>query len=246
MRFKDKVAIVAGGGQGIGEAIAVDLGAEGANVTVWDINEENAQATVKKIEAKNGKATAVKMDALDYAQVNAGIKQVVKDNGKLDIMICTVGGGKMAPFEGSSADFFKQQLDFQIDPVFNCAHAALGPMKEKNYGYMLFFISSTGGAPMLAGYQAGKAAIQSLIQSMAAEFELFRINVNVNGIMPNVVDTPLTRGAFKSIPGGDQRLEQMIAAKARGIGMPEWVSKVALFLVSDDAYRVSGHIIHMI
>jgi len=245
MRFKDKTAIVAGGSGGIGQAIALDLGAEGANVIVWDINEEGAQETVKKIENGNGKASAMKVNVLDYTDVAAGIDQVVKDNGKLDIMICTVGGGKMAPFEHCTAEFFKQQLDFQIDPIFNCAHAALTPMKAQNHGYMLFFISATGGAPMLCGYQAGKAAVQSLIQSVAAEMEMFRINININGIMPGMVDTALTRGAFKALPDGEKMLSGMIAAKARGISMPEYVSKVALFLVSEDAYRVSGHIIHM-
>lgn len=245
MRFKDKVAIVAGGSQGIGEAIAVDLGAEGANVQVWDINEEGAQAVVKKIEAGNGKADATKINAMDYAEVAAGINQVVKDYGKLDIMICTVGGGKMVPFEYCTFDLFKQQLDFQIDPVFNCAHAALTPMKAQNYGYMLFFVSSTGGQPVLPGYQAGKAAVQSIIQSVAAELELFRIKVNINGILPGMVDTPLTRGAFAAMPGGEQRLKDSIAAKARGISLPEYVASVALFLVSDDAHRVSGQVVQM-
>lgn len=245
MRFKDKVAIVAGGSQGIGEAICLGLGAEGADVVVWDINEEGAKKTVEKIKAGSGKSSAVKMDAMDYGQVAAGVKQVVKDKGKLDIMICTVGGGKMMPFEHGTADFFKQQLDFQIVPVFNCAHTALSQMKMQNKGNMLFFISSTGGQPMLSGYQAGKAAVLSLIQSVAAELELFRIKVNINGIMPGMVDTPLTRGAFKAMPGGDQRLADSIAAKARGISTPEDVAKTALFLVSDDAYRISGHVIHM-
>lgn len=246
MRFTDKVAIVAGASPGsIGEAIAVDLAAEGANVQVWDINEDGANETVKKIEASKGKANALKVDALDYAQVNVGVKQVVKDFGKLDIMICTVGGGKMMPFEHCSADFFKQQMDFQIVPVFNCAHTALAAMKEKNYGYMLFMVSSTGGAPVLPGYQAGKAAVQSLIQSVAAEMEMFRINININGVLPAMVDTPLTRGTFASMPNGEKRLADMIAQKARGISKPDYVSKVSLFLVSDDAYRVSGQVLTM-
>lgn len=245
MRFKDKVAIVAGGSQGIGEPIAEALAAEGANVTIWDINEEGAQEVAKRIESKGGKAQAVKMDAMDYSAVFAGVKQVVKDFGKLDIMISTVGGGKMMPFEHCSFDFFKQQLDFQINPSFNCAHAALKPMKEQNYGYMLFFTSSTGGAPVLPGYQAGKAALKSIIQSIAAENEMFKIKVNINGILPGMVDTPLTRGVFAKMTGGKKRLEGMIAAKTRGISQPSDVSKVALFLVSDDAYRISGQVIEM-
>lgn len=245
MRFEGKVAIVAGGSQGIGEGIALALGAEGANVSVWDINEEGAKETVKKIEAGNGKANAVKMDALDYAQVSAGVKQVVKDFGKLDIMICTVGGGKMNLFESCTSEFFRQQLDFQIVPVFNCAHAALGPMKQKNYGHMLFFVSSTGGQPALCGYQAGKAAVQSLIQSVAAELELFMLKVNINGLLPGVVDTPLTRGAFKAVPGGEKMMQDIIAKNPRGFSLPEYVAQVALFLVSDDAWRVNGQVITM-
>lgn len=241
MRFTEKVAIVAGGGQGIGAAIAIALAAEGAQVSVWDINEDGAKETVTKIEANQGKATAVKMNVLDYAQVKAGVDQVVREFGKLDIMISTVGGGKFMPFQHCTAEFFQQQVSFNLYSVFNCAHAVLGPMLEKDYGKMLFFISATGGTPNLVGYQAGKAGIVSVIQTMVAE--LAKTKLNINAINPNMTDTPLTRDAFNAIPNGDKVLEQMAASKPLGINTPENVAKLALFLVSDDATRLTGQII---
>jgi NAD(P)-dependent dehydrogenase (short-subunit alcohol dehydrogenase family) len=241
MRFDEKTAIVAGGGQGIGAAIAVALAAEGALVSVWDINEEGARQTALKIQANGGKAKAVKMDVLDYAQVKSGVDQVVKESGKLDIMISTVGGGKFMPVQHIPPALFEQQVRFNLFSMFNCAHAALGPMLEKDSGKMLFFISATGGTPNLVGYEAGKAGIVSVIQTMVAE--LTKTKININAINPNMTDTPLTRDAFKAIPNGEKMLEQAAAAKPLGINTPDNVAKLALFLVSDDAERLTGQFI---
>lgn len=240
MRFKDKVAIVAGGGQGIGAAIATALAAEGAQVSVWDINEEGAKETVKEIEATNGGATATKMDALNYDQVKAGVNQVVKESGKLDIMVCTVGGGLFRPFKDFDADFWKQQVSYNLDSVFNCAHAALAPMLEKNYGKMLFFTSATGGIPNLAGYEVGKAAVESLIKTMVAE--LAQTKLNINAIMPGMTDTPHTRSLFTG-PEGEKRWQQTDASRPLGINKPENVAKLALYILSDEAERLTGQVI---
>lgn len=243
MRFKDKVAIVAGGSEGIGEGIALALGAEGAQVVVWDINEQGAQETAKKIQAGNGKAKAVKMDALDYDQVKAGVDQVVKEFGKLDIMISTVGGGKKMAFKDNTPDFFNQQVAFQLNSVFNCAHAALAPMMEKNYGKMLFFTSGTGGISGLAGYQVGKAGVESLVKTLVAELGESKSKVTVNLISPGVTDTRLTRDYFLSMPNGERIYQSVATLRPHGMNKPADVAKLALYLVSDEAERLTGQIL---
>lgn len=241
MRFKDKVAIVAGGGgKGIGAAIAVALAAEGAQVSVWDISEESAKETVTKIQANKGKAKAVKMDILDYAQVKTGVDQVVKDFGKLDIMVCAVGGGKFTPFKDYTPEFWKKQVYFNLDSAFNCAHAALAPMMQRSYGKMLFFTSATGGIPGLTGYEVAKAGIESLIKTMVAE--LPQSKLNINAIMPGFTDTPHTRSLFVG-PEGEKKWQQRDTSMPLGINKPDNVAVIALFLLSDDAYRLTGQIV---
>lgn len=244
MRFKEKVAIVAGAGQGIGEGIAVALAAEGAQVMVWDINKDTAQEIVKKIQTAKGNATAVKMDALNYDQVKAGVDQVIKEFGRLDIMVCTVGGGKMKEFKDpDSADFIKKQVEFNLYPVVNCAHAAYAPMLEKNSGGMLFFSSATGGIPAMAGYQMGKAAIESMVKTMVAELENKKSRVSINVISPGVTETPLTVNHFLSMPGGEKIWEIQKGRRPHGVQTSADVAKLALFLLSDDAQRVTGQVL---
>lgn len=240
MRFKDKVAIVAGGSQGIGEGIAAALAAEGAEVIVWDINEQGVQEAVKKIKADNGKAKAVIMDVLNYDQVKAGVEQVVNEFGKLDIICSTVGGGKNKPFKDYTPDFFKQQVGFNLDSVFNCAHAALAPMMEKNYGKMLFFTSSTGGQADLCGYQAGKAGMESLVKTLVTELGKSKAKININLIHPGICDTPLTRDFFYAMPNGEQIYQSMASRTPHGMNTPADIAKLALFLVSDEAKRLTG------
>lgn len=243
MKFNGKTAIVAGGGQGIGAAIARQLAADGAQVMVWDINEKGAMDVAAGISADQGKAKAARVDALDHAKVKEGVEQVVSEFGKLDIMVCSVGGGKFVPFQQCTPEFFQQQVNFNLNPVFNCARAALDPMLERNYGKMLFFTSVTGGEAYLSAYQAGKAGVNSLIQTLVAE--LAQTRLNINAIMPNLTDTPLGRGSFSELPNGDE-LWQEYANRPRGINTPESVAKMAAFLVSDEAERLTGQIVAMV
>jgi 3-oxoacyl-[acyl-carrier protein] reductase len=241
MRFKDKVAIVAGGGGGIGAAVAAALGAEGAKVVVWDLNEEGAKETAKKIEANKGKAKAAKMDVLNYDQVKAGVAEVVKEFGQLDIMVCSVGGGKMKPFKAFDSNYWKQQVSYNLDSVFNCANAAVGPMLSRKYGKMFFFTSATGGIANLAGYEVGKAGLESLVKTIAAETQQHRLNINA--MNPGFTDTPLTRSVFPPGEAGEKMWAERAASTPGGINTPEKVAKVVLFFLSEDADRLTGQIV---
>jgi NAD(P)-dependent dehydrogenase (short-subunit alcohol dehydrogenase family) len=239
MRFKDKIAIVSGGGQGIGEGIAVALGAEGANVVVFDINEEGAKNTAKQIIDAGGKAQAMKVNAINYDETKAAMDQVIQQLGHVDIMITTVGGGKFGPFVDYTPEFWKQQLDLNLTSTFNNCHAIIKHMMDRNYGKILTFISETGGMPGLAAYEASKAAVQSLTLTLSAEVAANKVNVNM--LMPGMTDTPLTRGAFEEMgEAGDQMMEQIVAMNPWGWNTPDKVAKLALFLVSDDAERLTG------
>ncbi len=238
MRFKDKVAIVAGGGGGIGRAISAGLGVEGAQVVIWDTYEIGGMQTVEQIKNGGGKALSEKIDITQYGQVKDAVQRVIQRFGQVDILVVTVGGGVMKFLKDMPAEFWQQQIDYNTKTVFNCSHAVAPHMMQRNYGKILNFISTTGGTPTLGGYGAGKAGVLTLTQTLAGELAQHKINVNC--MVPGIVLTPLTLGAFAAMPGGMQMMEQTLKSMPRGATPPEQVAKVALFLCSDDAERLSG------
>jgi NAD(P)-dependent dehydrogenase (short-subunit alcohol dehydrogenase family) len=245
MRFKGKKAVVVGGAEGsIGQAIAFGLGAEGAQVCIWDINVESAEKTAKQIADAGGQAKVMKVNALHYDDVKGAVARTIKQFGGIDFMVDTVGGGVFKSFKEYTPEFFKQQLEFNGVTVFNCAHNILPHFVEKNAGKMVFFTSATGGTAGLAGYQTGKAVLESLVKTMVAE--VAKTKININAVLPGIVPTPLTLGAFKAMGmDGEKTLAGMAKQNPRGLNSTENVAGVVLFLLSAEADRLTGQIITM-
>ena len=245
MRFKGKKAVVVGArDESIGQAIARGLAAEGAQVYIWDIDVEGAGKTAKSITDKGGKAKVMKVDALKHDSVKAAADQTVKESGGIDIFVGTVGGGIFKMLNEYDGDFFKQQLEYTGTSMFNCAHSILGHFVGKGEGKMLFFTSSTGGVPGLTGYSAGKAVVESVMKTIMAEIQGTKININL--ILPGIVPTRLTKGAFEGMgAAGDEMLAALGASNPRGLNTQEEVAKVALWLLSDEADRLNGQILAM-
>ncbi len=243
MRFQDKVAVIAGGGGGIGRAISLGLGSEGAQVVVWDTYEVGGMQTEEEIKNAGGRALSEKVDIADYGQVKGALQRVLDEFGRVDVLVVTVGGGVFKMLKDMPPDFWQKQIDYNIKTVFNCTHAVAPHMVQRSYGKILSFISTTGGTPGLSGYGAGKNGIVALTQALAAELGAHKINVNC--MTPGgIVLTPLTVGAYAAMPGGGlQVMEQQLKMMPRGANTPEWVARVALFLVSDDAERLNGQVV---
>lgn len=238
MRFKGKKAVVVGArDESIGQAISRALAAEGAQVCIWDINVEEAGKTAKEIGA-----AVKKVDALDYDSVKKAMDETIKELGDLDFMVDTVGGGAEKPFKDYTYDFFMQQVQFTGVSMFNCAHNALQHFLKKGEGKMVFFWSTTGGVPNLAGYSAGKAIVESLMKSIISETQA-TTKINVNCIYPGIVATKLTKGFFEASGGGDAILQALAAANPRGLNTQAEVATVACFLLSSDADRLNGNVI---
>ncbi len=245
MRFTNKKVVVVGAAEkSIGQAIARSLAAEGAQVCIFDINVESAEKTAKQITDAGGKAKVLKVNVLDYNSVKGAMETAIKELGGIDCMVDTVGGGVFKPFKDFTPEFFNQQWSLNGLSIFNCAHAVLGHFMEKKAGKMLFFTSTTGGEANLAGYGAGKATLESLMKTMVVELKDTRININA--IMPGMVPTPLTLGAFNALGmDAEKMLEGMNATNPRGLNSPDQVAKVALYLLSEDADRITGQVMTM-
>ncbi len=245
MRFKDKVAIVAGATEkSIGGGVARALGSEGAQVVLWDINEKGAKAVEKQIKAKKGgQALGMQVNVLDWRDVIIARDQVLRQFGQIDIMYSTVGGGIFNSLELYTPEFFEDEVEYNLMSTFHCFWSMIEPMKKRKYGKMLAMTSATGGQPGLGGYEVGKAGLESLVKTLAVEMAPNLLNINA--IMPGMVDTPLTRGAFAAIPGGDKILEQVLKGMPWGWNTPEEVAPLALYLLSDDAERLTGQVVAM-
>ena len=242
MRLAEKVAIVTGGGQGMGRAISLAYAREGARVVVADINEAGAQAVAEEIIAQGGSAIGVKVDVRSQDDVQRMIDDAVSQFGGLDILVNNAGVGKIVPFLETTEADWDWIFSINCKGLLFCSQAAARQMISQGRGGKIVNLASQAGRrgeSLVLAYCASKAAVISMTQSIA--LALAEHKINVNGIAPGIVDTPFwdevdrqfaqllgmeigepKRTFIKSIPLG--RIEQ-----------PEDVTGTAIFLASSDS-----------
>ena len=184
MRFKDQIAIVAGGAGGIGKAISLQLASEGAKVVGSDLNEKALVETKKEIEEKGGVVETNTVNVMAYEEVESAVNKIVEKYDRVDIMISCVGGGTFKNLIDYTPDFWNHQINYNLNTTFNCLHTALKHMVKQNYGRLFCFMSTTGGVPGLAGYGAAKAGCKALIESIHAEH--CRQHITINAVLPSL------------------------------------------------------------
>jgi glucose 1-dehydrogenase len=241
MRFAGQVAIVTGGGNGIGRACAEAFAAEGAAVAVADVDGAAGAAVVAAIEAAGGRAIFVETDVGDPAQAQRLVDRTLADFGRLDVLINNAGIIKTADFlEISEADF-DAVLRVNLKGVFLVGQAAARAMVAKGKGAIVNM--SSANAVLAIGnqvpYVTSKGAVNQLTKVMA--LALADKGVRVNAIGPGSILTDL----LKVVMSDDAARRRILSRTPMGrCGEPAEVAKVALFLASDEASYITGQAIY--
>jgi NAD(P)-dependent dehydrogenase (short-subunit alcohol dehydrogenase family) len=228
-----RVAIVTGGGSGIGLAIAKRLAADGASVAVLDLNGEAAAA----VEG----ALGLQADVADRAAVDAAVAEVRERLGRPTILVNNAGMASFDPFLEISGDLWSKLLAVNLTGTFNCCQAVVPDMLEEGWGRIVNISSSSvhSGARRMVHYVAAKSGVVGLTKALA--LELAPRGITVNTIPPGFVDTPMLR---QSEADGFVNIEQQAAATPVGRpGRPEDIAAACAFLVCDEAGYITGQIL---
>jgi 2-hydroxycyclohexanecarboxyl-CoA dehydrogenase len=238
VRLEGRIALVTGGGSGIGAATARRLAAEGARVAVADIEEAGARAVAGEIDGE-----AIAMDVSDAASVRAGVATL----DRVDVLVNNAGTDRFSFFVHTDEALWDFVIAVNLRGTIAATHAVLDGMQRRGRGAIVNVASEAGrvGSQGSAVYSAAKAGVIGFTRAVARESA--RFGVRVNAVAPGPIDTPLLNAAPVELGELGERLRQgMIdATSMRRIGQPEEVAAAIAFLASDDASFVTGQTINV-
>jgi len=234
----DQVAVITGGGGGIGRAIALAYASVGANVVIADIIPERCEETVARALQLGVRALGVPTDVSDTGQVAALVEAAANHFGRLDILVNNAGTSIRKPPETYTATEWHAVLDTNLTGAFLCSQGAHPVMRQSgggkiiNIGSMFALFGSAYAAP----YAASKGALVQLTKSLAAAWA--NDNIQVNAVLPGWIDTELTRDARQQVAGLHERV--LARTPAGRWGVPEDLAGIAVFLASPASDFVTG------
>jgi NAD(P)-dependent dehydrogenase (short-subunit alcohol dehydrogenase family) len=236
-RFQDQVALVVGGAQGIGKAIAVRLAREGARLVIADMDRKMLRSTAQEITREGRSVRTLDCDVRSEAQVNRMVARVIRWHGRIDVLMQIAGVAKAAPFLKTTTKLFDWMIDTNVKGSFLVARAVVPHMIKQRRGKMVFMASTNSwdAEAELAPYNISKAGVFLLSKTLAREFGRFGIYSNALG--PGFIRTRLSEWVL-SHPEFAEKYAHVIPLGR--IGVPEDITGPATFLASRDSDYVNG------
>jgi 3-oxoacyl-[acyl-carrier protein] reductase len=236
--LKDKIAIITGASQGIGRDTALALSKAGAKVAVAARNEEKLHALVQEITAAGGEAFAVKMDVADQEQVKFAFKQVTEKFGRLDILVNNAAITRDGLALRMKPEDWDAVLRTNLTGAHFCIQQALATMMRARAGRIINIssvVAEMGNAGQ-ANYVASKAGLIGLTKAIA--IEIASRNITVNAVAPGFIETPMT-----DVLSAEVKEELKKRIPLGRMGTPSDVTAAIVFLASDEAAYITGHVL---
>jgi len=243
-RGMSRVAVVTGGGSGMGEAICHHLARQGHSVAVLDVDPDGAHRVAGALEAGGGRALAARVDVSDRAAVDGALDEVRSRFGPVGIMVTSAGIEGFVDFLDVSAEAWDRMVAVNLTGTFHCLQAAVPDMIEAGWGRIVTISSSSAqsGTRRMSHYVASKGGVIALTKALALDLAPHRITVNT--IPPGVIDTPMMRRPMESgVMAGE---EQILARAPLGrFGTPDDIAAACAFLCSEEAGYITGQQINV-
>jgi 3-oxoacyl-[acyl-carrier protein] reductase len=240
MDFSQKVSLITGASQGIGEAIAHELARCGAEVVLIDIQEEKLEEVAEKIRAEKRKASTYKADVSILEQTLEIVEKVVQEHNKIDHLVNNAGITRDNLLMRMKEEDWDAVLSVNLKGTFNFSKAVIRHMMSNRYGRIVNISSVVGlmGNPGQTNYAASKGGVIGFTKALARE--VASRGITVNAIAPGYITTPMTLNLPESVK--DAFLDLI---PIRRFGRPEEVAQAAKFLLSDEAAYITGQVINV-
>jgi 3-oxoacyl-[acyl-carrier protein] reductase len=238
-----RIAVVTGGSRGIGRAICIALGRQGARVIVnFTANEAAAGETAAAVAAAGGTAEAKRFDVADAAAVDAAFKEIVAAEGGLHILVNNAGVAVNGLILGAKDADWKRSIDVNLNGTFHCVRAAIRPlMKARDAGRIINITSITGeiGSAGQGAYVAAKAGVIGLTKTLAREYA--SRGITVNAVSPGYIETDMTASELPE----ERRAELMKTIPLGRVGQPDDVAAAVTYLAGPGAAYITGQVLRV-